>query len=118
MDITITLTISVPDGANVTMKAPAKTTVSPPEPTPEPTPEPAPEPTAEIKDPELLTAMAKAAESIGAEKVKEIVRVYGEGVRDVPQDSRAALLSDLKHAVTEPTPTEAAPTNGRRRRRG
>ena len=114
MDITITLTISVPDGANVTMKAPAKTTVSPPE----PAPEPAPEPTAEIKDPELLTAMAKAAESIGAERVKEIVRVYGEGVRDVPQDSRAALLSDLKHAVTEPTPAETAPTNGRRRRRG
>ena len=116
MDITITLTISVPDGANVTMKAPPRMTASTYKPAPEPTPEP--EPAAGIKDPELLTAMAKAAESIGAEKVKEIVRVYGEGVRDVPQDSRAALLSDLKHAVTEPTPTETAPTNGRRRRRG
>ena len=118
MDITITLTISVPDGAGVELGDPAlKVTPGPalrntePEPEPEaPAAEPE-QPAQEIKDPELLTAMSNAAEKVGAEAVKNIVKQYASegGVRHVEQKDRPALMEALKEAIGVEQPAEAAP---------
>ena len=92
-------------------------------PVPVPEPEPEPEPKApidvatvgpvEIKDPELLTAMSKTAEKIGADRVKQIVKNFATpnskgGVRDVPQGHRSELMAGLKEAFgSEPDPEPA-----------
>ena len=141
MDITITITISVPDGAAVEVTTAAVKEDPPSEGLRNPVPEPevAPASTlaealaeqAIIKDPELLSAMSKTAEKVGADRVKEIVKGFTAkdskgGVRDVEQIARPVLMAALKEAIgveltTSEAPSAEAPNETgqqRRRRRG
>ena len=87
----------------------------------------------EISDVELLTAVASAAEKIGPEKAKEIVKRFAIGrgrptVKNIPADKRRDFIAELKAAMTlasepdgdpaddEPPEDKPEPSGSRRRR--
>ena len=96
-------------------------------------PEPEAEPQIEaIPDTQLLTAVSKVAEKIGANKAKDIVKAFSIGrgrptVKNIPAGERVAFMNELKAAMAEemqpaaepasdPEPQQSAPVSGRRRR--
>ena len=102
---------------------------------PEPEAEPEAEPQIDaIPDTELLTAVSKVAERIGADKAKDIVKAFSIGrgrptVKNIPAGERVAFMNELKAAMAEemqpaaepasdPEPQQAPASPSPRRRRG
>ena len=125
-------TFNLNDFADIVEFFGSETKTPPPPPEPEPTRSVEPEKDTEvtISDTQLLDAVSKAAEKIGSEKAKEIVKSYAKGrgrpsVKNIPAEQRDLFITELKSAMVNagetgdeaPAVSPAPTSTGSRRRR-